>query len=74
MSFMDFFEHEVYHEYEKAKQCIFDKERKSSRHKQEDGINDDVTALFHPIFLSTLMNQQVFKRDLLEQDIRERLV
>ena len=30
--------------------------------------------MFHPIFLSTLMNQQVFKRDVMEQDIRERLV
>ena len=57
MSFMEFFEYEVFHEYEKAKQCIFDKDMKAARHKTEDGINEDAVALFHPIFMSTLMNQ-----------------
>ena len=57
MSFMDFFEYQVFVEYEKAKQCIFDKELKGARHKIEEGINDDMVAIFHPIFFSTLMNQ-----------------
>lgn len=74
MSFIEFFEHEVFCEYEKSKQCIFDKDLKAARHKVEDGINNDPTAIFHPIFLSTLMNQQVFKRDVMDQDVRERLV
>lgn len=56
MKFIQFLEYEVHHEYEKAKQSIFDKDFKSARHKQVEGINEDVTAQFHPIFLSTLMN------------------
>lgn len=71
---MEFLHYEVHHEYEKGKQCFFDTEYKTAKHKVEDGINDDVTALFHPIFLSTLLNQQVLKRDVMNQDIRERLV
>lgn len=71
---MEFLIHEVYHEYEKCKQSFFDTEFKSARHKVEEGINDDVVANFHPVFLSCILNQQVFKRDVMEQDIRERMV
>jgi len=45
-----------------------------TKHIIQDGINDYPQALFHSIFLTSLMNQQVFKRDILMQFIRERLV
>ena len=56
ITFMQFFEHEVFHEYEKVKQCFFDKNFKTATHKEEEGINDDYNARFHPVFMSALMN------------------
>ena len=66
--------YQTYFEYEKAKRCIFsEKSSDKSSHfqpaehgsalgaKAADG--GPVTAAFHPILLSSLLNQQSFKRD-----------
>lgn len=59
---IDFMKHQVIHEYEKAKQQVFDKEFNLIRVKDPQ---DDIlkTAAFHTSFLSSLMNQQVFRRE-----------
>lgn len=40
--------------------------------KGEPGIQDAGPVPFHPVFLSALLNQQVFRRDVMMQEIRER--
>lgn len=69
---LDFMKHEVISEYDNARQEIFDNDYKSKKVAIEEGINDLPVAPFHPVFLSSLMNQQVFIRDVMMQDTRER--
>ena len=45
-----------------------------TKHQLLDGINDSPIAMFHSVFLTSLMNQMVFKRDCMMQNIRERLL
>ena len=62
---MQFVEHEVNHEFEKAKRCIFTKDRELFQEKNFSGQMED--TVFHPVFLSSLLNQQVQKRDVAMQ-------
>ena len=69
MTLYHYFEHEVFCGYEKAKRCIFDKRTESGAklvyHKaehNEDG-RPEYQAPFHPVFLSSLLNQTVHKRE-----------
>lgn len=56
--------HEVIHEYEKSKRQIFEKDYNLAKIKDSDQEAGFPTqAPFHPVFLSTLMNQQVFRRE-----------
>jgi hypothetical protein len=57
MTLLEYFKHEVMHEFERAKRCIFDKEFNLVKVKNEDGRDPEVgVATFHPVFLSSLMN------------------
>jgi hypothetical protein len=56
---------EVFSEYENAKLMIFTDDFKSSKLTIKEGVNEHAVAPFHPVFLSSLMNQQVFKRDVM---------
>lgn len=62
MTLLDFMEHEVVHEYEKAKRALLEKDMVSATKikSKEDGLPQ---APFHPIYLSAMMNQQVFMRE-----------
>ena len=73
MTLLEFMEHEVFHEYEKAKRAIFDKDLTLAKQDPNnlDGLD---RALFHPIFLSTLMNQTVFRRECMIQKIERRKI
>lgn len=55
---IDFLEHEIAFEYEKAKQQFFNSSHARKRHEDGD-------AKFHPVFLSSLLNQTVFLGDVL---------
>jgi hypothetical protein len=57
-------QHETNHEYEKAKRCIFNSDKKTFDYK---GYNSTEKSQFHPVFLSSLLNQQVFKKDVAMQ-------
>lgn len=69
---MDYFKHEVYHEYEKAKLEIFDKEFNQQQQKLVAGINEAPFTPFHPVYLSTLLNQQVFRREAMVYEQKEK--
>lgn len=58
MTLLDFMYYLTYLEYEKAKLCIF-KDYFPTEHKVPIGNtkNETVRAAFHPIFLSSLLNQ-----------------
>eukprot|EP00356_Strombidium_inclinatum_P015164 CAMPEP_0170482330 /NCGR_PEP_ID=MMETSP0208-20121228/2393_1 /TAXON_ID=197538 /ORGANISM="Strombidium inclinatum, Strain S3" /LENGTH=402 /DNA_ID=CAMNT_0010755157 /DNA_START=112 /DNA_END=1317 /DNA_ORIENTATION=- len=60
---LDFIEHDCFHEYEKAKRCFFEKDMSVKRLKIEPQVNELSHAPFHPLFMSALLNQQVFKRE-----------
>lgn len=63
MTLLEFFEHEVCHEYEKAKRQIYTKARDAVPQEVIEGINEITASPFHPVFLSSLLNQQVFMRE-----------
>lgn len=63
MTLLEFFEHEVNHEYEKAKRELFNKTMMPVALQKEEGINDLDEAPFHPVFLASLLNQKVFRRE-----------
>lgn len=69
---IDYFKHEVYHEYERAKLEIFDKEFNQQQQKQIAGINEAPFTPFHPVYLSTLLNQQVFRREVMAYEQKEK--
>lgn len=56
MSLLLFMEHEVYHEYEKAKLQFYDLRKKQTQHKVIPDVNDTPLAQFHSVFLTSLMN------------------
>ena len=56
--------HEVYHEYEKCKREIFSEKKTLADYEPALG-ETQKKAPFHPIFMSALMNQQVFLREAL---------
>jgi len=74
MTLQEYFKHEVYHEYEKAKRCIFDKDHNPISLDKKEGINELHVAPFHPIFMSSLMNQQVFKRECMIQEQKQKKI
>jgi len=51
-----YFRHEVFHEYERAKLEIFDRDFNQQHQKLVAGINESPFTPFHPVFMSTLMN------------------
>ena len=79
MSLLDFMYYLTYFEYEKAKRCIFGGNYLLADHKQpatknnEDGEGRETTAAFHPIFLSSLLNQQTFKRDYMHNKYQRKI-
>jgi len=69
MTLLEYMHHEVLHEYEQAKRCIFEKNFNQTTVKNEDGREPEMgIAPFHPIFMSSLMNQQVYKRQCMLED------
>ena len=61
-------QHEVTHEYEKAKRAILGKDMITAAKVTKDKNDDNMTqAPFHPVYLSSMMNQLVFKRECLIQ-------
>ena len=63
--------YKTYTEYELAKSQIFDSNFYFTSHPVEEGqaSSDNTTqiqAVFHSIFLSSLLNQQTFKRDYID--------
>ena len=56
MTLLEFFEHEVNHEYEKAKRELFNKTMNPVALIKEEGINELDEAPFHPVFLASLLN------------------
>ena len=85
MTILQYFEMVTKNEYENAKSCIIRKQdEKSLMAGQYDQVvvgskeakksldKESKDAPYHPIFLSALMNQQVFVRDLLLQEIKDK--
>ena len=70
---LEFMADAVESEYEEAKVMIFTEDFKMQKHPLKEGVNEHATAPFHPVFLSSLMNQQVFMRDVMLQNVRERI-
>ena len=71
---LEYMAEQVLSEYDEAKKMIFNEsDMKAAQHKTIEGINEHQFAPFHPVFLSSLMNQQVFKRDIMLQDVRDRM-
>ena len=68
LTLLEFMEHECNHEFEKAKRQIFGIDKKSFNMKS---INSNEPTQFHPVFLSSLLNQQVFKRDVYMQKFQD---
>ena len=56
MTLLEFMEHEVYHEYEKAKRSIFEKDLTTLARQEKKEVDGLLNAPFHPVFLSSLMN------------------
>ena len=85
MTLLEFMYTQTYMEYEKAKRCIFGADNYSlATHVKKLGDDDEVddsavhgkktiTASFHPIFLSSLLNQQTFKRNYLIDNIERKI-
>jgi len=73
MLLSDFLEHEVVFEYEKAKDQLFDNTHRPRKFETRRDINEDSTAQFHPVFLSSLLNQTVFLGDVQEQKYKDYL-
>ena len=69
ITLLEFMEHECNHEFEKAKRQIFGIDKKVYNMKNNNG-NNELTQ-FHPVFLSSLLNQQVFKRDVYMQKFQD---
>lgn len=67
----EFLEHEVVFEYEKAMDQLFDDTMRPKKVTKKKDINDDDTAQFHPVFLSSLLNQTVFLGDVQEQKYKD---
>jgi hypothetical protein len=68
MTLLEFMQHEVTHEYEKAKRAILGKDMVSPAKVIKDKNDENMTtAPFHPVYLSSMMNQLVFKRECLIQ-------
>jgi hypothetical protein len=60
-------EHEVFHQYELAKREICMNEGDEYKRVDSSGmpqVEEQGPVPFHPVFLSSLLNQQVFKRDI----------
>jgi len=58
---LEYMAEEVMSEYDEAKKMIFTEiDQKAAKHPIKDGVNEHSTAPFHPVFLSSLLNQQVF--------------
>jgi hypothetical protein len=72
VTLLEYMKHEVFHEYEKAKRQIFEANMNSVQLKVEPEINELTHAPFHPVFLSSLMNQQVFKRECMLQEQKKK--
>lgn len=69
---LEYMKHEVFHEYEKAKRQIFEANMNQVQLKVEAEINELTHAPFHPVFLSSIMNQQVFKRECMLQEQKKK--
>jgi len=70
MTLSEYFKHEVMHEYEMARRQILDKQYNLVQlpgKTEDDGRESSGYAQFHPVFLSSLLNQQVFKRECMLQ-------
>jgi len=63
MTLLDFLEHEIVFEYEKVKDQLFDNNRRPKKYTKKDNILEHEFAEFHPVFLSSLLNQTVFLGD-----------
>ena len=72
MTLLEFMEHEVYHEYEKAKRAIFEKDQTCLAKQEKNNLDGLLNAPFHPVYLSSLMNQTVFRRECMIQKIEKR--
>ena len=67
---MEFMYHQTYTEFEFAKRKIFDEKFLLAKHKLEEGETgtdntSEIQAQFHPIFLTSLLNQQTFNGTIL---------
>lgn len=71
MTLLEFMEHEVFHEYEKAKRSIFEKDLTTLARQEKNSLDGLLSAPFHPVFLSALMNQTVFRRGCMIQRIEK---
>lgn len=67
MTLLKFLEHEIVFEYEKAKDQLFDNSRRPKKYPMKEYVLDHEYADFHPVFLSSLLNQTVFLGDVQEQ-------
>ena len=68
---LEFLEHEIVFEYEKVKDQLFDNNRRPKKYQTKDGVLDHEYAEFHPVFLSSLLNQTVFLGDVEDQRYKE---
>lgn len=73
MTLLKFLEHEIVFEYEKAMDQLFDDTRRPKKFDtKKEGILEETVAQFHPVFLSSLLNQTVFLGDVQQQLYREK--
>lgn len=68
---LEFLEHEIVFEYEKVKDQLFDNNRRPKKYPTKEGVLDHEYAEFHPVFLSSLLNQTVFLGDVEDQRYKE---
>jgi hypothetical protein len=61
---LEYMQHELFHEYEKAKECICvdNKTLKLQPVKKEFDVHS--VESFHPVYLSSLLNQMVVDREM----------
>ena len=70
---LDYLEHEIAFEYEKVKDQIFDNNKKPKQQTRQDYVIEHDYAEFHPVFLSSLLNQTVFLGDVQDQKYKDDL-
>lgn len=61
---IEYMQHELFHEYEKAKQCICSDNKELTLQEVNKSHDNFAEKSFHPVYLSSLLNQMVVDREM----------